>query len=159
RTRATARWATPARASAATTPSCSSSTSSAPADPRLWALGRATPGRARAVSLAAEHRLLAGQLVLPHDADRARHAAGAVVAVAAGVLVQVLLVVGLGGVERARVGRRPQLGRDVAVPVLAHDGVERLTARPHDRLVGRVGPVDRAAVLRADVVALPVRRR
>src|SRR5690606_9187746 len=150
---------TPAPASAATTPSCSSSTCSTPADPSkrpsfsrtrgsagehpahrafgvfaacragssprevhtrvhharpavdprlrasvLWTLVyRQWGGVSR--SLPAEHGLLARQLVLPHDPDRAGHAVGPVVAVPARVLVQVLLVVALGVVERTGLGR------------------------------------------------------
>src|SRR6478672_11760059 len=51
----------------------------------------------------AQHALLRRELVLLHEADGAGHAVRPVVAVAAGVLVEVLLVVVLGVVEEAGV--------------------------------------------------------
>src|SRR6478672_6893256 len=103
--------------------------------------------------------LLGRELVLAHDADRAGHPVRAVVAVAAGVLVEVLLVVGLCVVERPGLRRRPQLGGDVAVAVLAQDALEGLAGAARRGLLVRGGPVDRRAVLRADVVALAVALR
>src|SRR5262252_9322550 len=55
------------------------------------------------------------RLVGADEADRAAHAGAVVGAVAVRHLVQVLLVVVLGEVE---LGRRNDLGRDLAVPVL-----------------------------------------
>src|SRR5215207_1178136 len=91
------------------------------------------------------------------DSDRAGHAGPAQTAVSVGDLVQVLLVVGLGVVERAS-------GRDLR-------GDRTVTGTPKRLLVGVagllsglallvVGVVDRRAVLRAYVVALahPLRR-
>src|SRR6476646_770470 len=85
------------------------------------------------------------------DADRARDAGPAQAAVAARVLGQVLLVVGLGVVERAR---RRDLSADLAVAGLAQALLEHRGAVLR-RLRLRVGErVDRRAVLRADVISL-----
>src|SRR5690606_28005155 len=97
---------------------------------------------------------LCRRLVLTQQPDRAGVAVGSVVAVAVRVLVQVLLVVGLGVVERAR---RRQLGGDRAVPGLRQHPPEGILGQLRGPLLLRRGPVDRRAVLRADVVALPVR--
>src|SRR5450631_234497 len=57
---------------------------------------------------------LGRHLILTHDANRAGHPVRAVVAVAAWVLVEVLLVVALGVVEGAGFLGGPCLGGDVA---------------------------------------------
>src|SRR5690606_18439780 len=84
---------------------------------------------------------------------RAAHTGAADAAVAHRVLLQVLLVVGLGGVEGAVVGRQ-DLGGDGAV---AGGGQDALEGAPGGLggalLLGGVG-VDRRPVLGADVVAL-----
>src|SRR5450631_1771800 len=93
-------------------------------------------------------------LILADQADRAGHPVRAVVAVAAGVLVQVLLVVALGVVEGPGLLRGPYLGGDVAKTVAPQHVLESLAGCQGRRLLEGGRPVDRAPVLRADVVAL-----
>src|SRR4051812_19201031 len=100
--------------------------------------GRALPGRTGSVGR--------------RDADRAGHTRPADAAVAVRDLVQVLLVVVLGEVERSR---REHLGGDLVEAALGQPRAERLAGAGR-RLELRVGRrVDRRPVLRADVVALP----
>src|SRR5882724_11592022 len=88
---------------------------------------------------------------LHSDAGRAGHAGSTEAAVSAWVLRQVLLVVVLRVVE----GRlRGDLGRDRAVTGLAERGLERLARLLRGLTLRRRRGVDRAAVLRADVVPL-----
>src|SRR6188474_531532 len=86
------------------------------------------------------------------DADGAGHAVGTVVAVPAGVLVEVLLVVVLGVEELAGPG---DLGGDRRTSGGLDDRVERLPRGEcrDELLLGR--GVDRRPVLRARVIALP----
>ena len=82
----------------------------------------------------------------------AAHAGGVDGAVAVGVLVEVLLVVRLGVVERAEVG---ELGGDRPVAGVAERRRHRRRGWPRLALaLAGLGEVDRAAVLRPDVVAL-----
>ncbi len=86
------------------------------------------------------------------EPDRAGDAGAREAAVAAGVLLEVLLVVLLGRVERAGLG---DLGRDLPAMALGERRLVGVARRDHDvALLGR-RPVDRRAVLGADVVALP----
>src|SRR5215218_286532 len=84
--------------------------------------------------------------------DRAGDAGAAQAAVAVRVLVEVLLVVGLGVVERA--GGR-DLGRDLAEPGRGQRRLVALARRLDRRLLLLRAVVDGRAVLGADVVALP----
>src|SRR5947209_5825716 len=85
------------------------------------------------------------------DAHGTADSGAAQPAIAAGVLGEVLLVVGLGVIERA--GLR-DLGRDLAVASAAQHGLVSGPRLVGGRALGLVAPEDRRAVLRADVVAL-----
>src|SRR5690606_31471073 len=85
-------------------------------------------------------------------ADLAGHPGAADAAVAHRVLVQVLLVVGLGVVERARLR---DLRRHRTHAGITQRGLVVLRRRLGGFPLFLVGPVDGRAVLRADVVALP----
>src|SRR4051812_42383704 len=88
---------------------------------------------------------------LRRQADRAGDAGAAEAAVAVRVLREVLLVVRLGVVERPR---RRELGRDLAVAGAAQLGLIGGARALHLGALLLARPVDRRAVLRADVVAL-----
>src|SRR6476469_3741179 len=85
------------------------------------------------------------------DTDRAADAGAAEPAVAPWVLLEVLLVVVLGVVERAR---RRDLGRDLRIPGGPQPLREGVTRRLGHRALPVARPVDRRAVLGPDVVAL-----
>src|SRR5438105_4997993 len=91
-----------------------------------------------------------GRCVLTVRGRVVRRLAEAVVAVAAGVLVQVPLVVVLGVPERAGLGSRLDLGRDLAVPGLLERLLVARAGLLGRRLLGVAGGVDRGAVGRAD---------
>src|SRR5450631_1866615 len=97
---------------------------------------------------------LGGHLVLAHQANRTGHPVRAVVAVTTGVLVQVLLVVALRIVEGASLLRGPYLGGDVAETVVAQHLLEPLSGGTCHCLLFGGRPVDRAAVLGAQIVTL-----
>src|SRR5215217_5441476 len=110
----------------------------------------AVPGRAQRCSCTTAVGIHA-------ESDRAAHAGTAQTAVSVGDLVQVLLVVGLGVVERAS-GRKLRGNRIVTgIPKRLLVGVAGLLSGPALLVIG---VVDRRAVLRAYVVALthPLRR-
>ena len=98
------------------------------------------------------------------EADRAGHPVGAVVAVAAGVLVQIGLVVVLGQVvgaaELSRRVRGVLDGGDAGSQAQASQLALECLADPHSRLaLGRRRRPHRRAVLGADVVAVAVQVR
>src|SRR6478752_5698938 len=84
---------------------------------------------------------------------RELHAGVGVAAVAERVLCEVLLVLVLGVVVR-RLAGRPDLGRDVTEPAPLELVAVHLGQVTGDLLLLGGSPVDRRAVLRADVVAL-----
>src|ERR1035437_9867920 len=100
------------------------------------------------------HICLGRHFILPHQADRAGHPVGAVVAVATGVLVEVLLVIALGVVEGAGILGGAYLGGDVAEAVAVQHGLKSCSRRTRRRLLAGGRPVDGAAVLGAEVVSL-----
>src|SRR5665811_1332714 len=91
-----------------------------------------------------QHIPLGRELVLLHDADRAGHAVRAVVAVTAGVLVEVLLVVALRVVEGASLIGGAKFGGDVTKTVALQHDLERVTCllytspSPRDRTRSRM---------------------
>src|SRR5665811_852508 len=99
-----------------------------------------------------------GALQRPANWTRNPHV-WAVVAVAPGVLVEVLLVVALGVAEGAGVLGGPHLCGDGTETVALQHGLEGLPRRTCRCFLIGGRPVDRAPVLRAAIVALAVALR
>ena len=87
------------------------------------------------------------------QSDRTGHPSSPYAAITIGIFRQILLVIILGHVKRSGLNN---LGGACAISCRVETRVERGSARLSRGLLRRGGPVDAAAVLRADVIALAI---